>query len=110
MLLTDLGEKTMLQVINPESAKANQPLYLQAVDALIAWQAASKPGVLPPYDAALLRRELELFPEWYLGRHRGAVVDGEVRRTLDQAFGQIIDHNLASANVCLHRDSSCRAT
>jgi hypothetical protein len=25
-----------------------------------------RPGVLPPYDEALLRRELELFPDWYL--------------------------------------------
>jgi aminoglycoside/choline kinase family phosphotransferase len=27
--------------------------------------------VLPPYDKALLSRELELFPEWYLARTSG---------------------------------------
>jgi aminoglycoside/choline kinase family phosphotransferase len=31
----------------------------------VAWQLAS-PGVLPPYDDALLSRELALFPDWYL--------------------------------------------
>ena len=104
MLLTDLGAQTMMQVIRRDDPQANQGLYLQAVDALIAWQSASTPGVLPPYDEALLRRELELFPDWYLARHRGVVVEGEVRRTLDLAFAQIIAHNLAWPPVYVHRD------
>ncbi len=104
MLLTDLGDQTMLQVIDLHNASANLPLYLQAVDALLAWQLASQPDVLPPYDEALLRRELELFPEWYLGRHKGLTVAGEMRQTLDQAFGQIIASNLAQPSVYVHRD------
>ncbi len=104
MLLSDLGAQTMMQVIDQDDARANQGLYLQAVDALIAWQSASTPGVLPPYDEALLRRELELFPDWYLARHRGVSVDAEVRRTLDDAFAQIIANNLAWPAVYVHRD------
>ncbi len=104
MLLTDLGAQTMMQVIKRDDPGANQGLYLQAVDALIAWQSASRPGVLPPYDAALLRRELELFPDWYLARHRGVAVEGDVRRTLDAAFTLIIERNLAWPSVYVHRD------
>ncbi len=104
MLLTDLGAQTMMQVINPDNADANRGLYLQAVDALIAWQIASTPDVLPPYDEALLRRELELFPDWYLAQHRGVAVEGEVRRTLDDAFAHIIKSNLAWPSVYVHRD------
>lgn len=104
MLLSDLGAQTMMQVIKPDEPMANLPLYLQAIDALIAWQTASKPGVLPPYDEALLRRELELFPDWYLSRHRGVVVEGDVRRTLDDAFKCIIANNLAWPSVFVHRD------
>jgi aminoglycoside/choline kinase family phosphotransferase len=104
MLLTDLGAKTMMQVINRDSAQANQTLYLQAVEALIAWQLASKPDVLPPYNEALLRRELELFPDWYLAKHRGVVVEGELRRTLDAAFQHIIAQNLSWPSVYVHRD------
>ena len=104
MLLTDLGAQTMMQVINPDDAVANQGLYLQAVDALIAWQLASKPDVLPPYDEALLRRELELFPDWYLAQHRGVAVEGDIRRTLDDAFKVIIERNLAWPSVYVHRD------
>ena len=104
MLLTDLGAQTMMQVIDPERPQANLDLYLQAVDALIAWQKASRPGVLPSYDEALLRRELALFPDWYLARHRGISVDGDLRRTLDETFTLIIAQNLAWPSVYVHRD------
>ncbi len=104
MLLSDLGGQTMMQVINRDNAAANLPLYLRAVDALVAWQQASKPGVLPPYDAALLRRELELFPDWYLARHRGVAVEGKLRETLDRMFALIIERNLAWPSVYVHRD------
>jgi aminoglycoside/choline kinase family phosphotransferase len=104
MLLSDLGAKTMMQVINPEHAVANQGLYLQAVDTLIAWQLASQPDVLPAYDEALLRRELELFPDWYLAQHKGVTLSADDRRTLDDAFKLIIAHNLAAPSVYVHRD------
>ena len=104
MLLTDLGAQTMMQVMDPDRAVANQRLYLQAVDALIAWQLASRPDVLPPYDEALLHRELSLFPDWYLARHRGVTLEGDDRRTLDDAFKLIIEHNLAWPSVYVHRD------
>ncbi len=104
MLLSDLGSRTMMQVINPAQPESNLALYLQAVDLLVDWQKASRPGVLPPYDEALLRRELELFPDWYLSRHRGVVVQGDVRRTLDEAFSLIIEQNLAWPAVYVHRD------
>jgi len=104
MLLSDLGGMTMMQVINPDHAQANLPLYLQAVEALIAWQLASRPGVLPPYDEVLLRRELALFPEWYLGRHKGLVITDAMRLTLDSSFDQIVAANLAQPSVYVHRD------
>jgi aminoglycoside/choline kinase family phosphotransferase len=91
-------------VMNRNEPQANFAMYMQAVDALITWQLASKPGVLPAYDEALLRRELELFPDWYLARHRGVAVEGEVRRTLDAAFGHIVAQNLAWPSVYVHRD------
>jgi N-acetylmuramate 1-kinase len=104
MLLTDLGTQTMLDVMQPADPLANLGLYKASLDALLAWQLASKPGVLPPYNEALLRRELELFPEWYLGKYRGMAVDGKVRETLDKVFAQIIAHNLNAPSVFVHRD------
>jgi aminoglycoside/choline kinase family phosphotransferase len=104
MLLDDLGQHTMMEVITPADPAANQPLYLRAIDALVRWQRASRPGVLPPYDEALLLRELQLFPDWYLARHRGVAVEGSVRDTLDATFQLIVQRNLASPMVYVHRD------
>jgi N-acetylmuramate 1-kinase len=104
MLLDDLGTRTMMEVINTDQPVSNQQLYLRAVDALVAWQSASAPGVLPPYDRVLLARELALFPDWYLERHRSVKVEGPLRETLDSMFQLIIDRNLAAPQVYVHRD------
>jgi aminoglycoside/choline kinase family phosphotransferase len=104
MLLTDLGRQTMMDVIDRERPEANRPLYEAALDVLLAWQQASKPGQLPPYDEALLRRELALFPDWYLARHRGIALEGALRETLERAFDLIVARNLAAPMVYVHRD------
>ncbi|MDZ4145719.1 MAG: phosphotransferase [Burkholderiales bacterium] len=104
MLLSDLGTQTMMDVIDRDHPGANLALYQQAVDALVAWQLASRPGVLPPYDATLLQRELALFPDWYVARHRGVVLSDRQRAVLDHAFERIVAHNLAAPSVFVHRD------
>jgi aminoglycoside/choline kinase family phosphotransferase len=104
LLLDDLGRETMLDVIDPAHADASRPLYDQAIDALIRWQLSSKPGVLPPYDRALLERELALFPEWYIGRHRGVAIEGKLKERLERSFKLIVESNLASPSVYVHRD------
>lgn len=104
MLLTDLGTQTMIEAVDRERPDSNRPLYLAAIDALVAWQLASKPGELPPYDRALLMRELQLFPDWYIAQHRGIAVEGRLRETLDAMFALIVERNLASAPVYVHRD------
>ena len=104
MLLTDLGDQTMMSAIDAKNPQANHALYMQAVDALIAWQLSSKAGVLPPYDQALLNRELSLFPDWYLAQHRQIDVQGKMRNTLDSTFKMLVTRNLASPSVFVHRD------
>ena len=104
MLLTDLGDQTMMSAIDVKNPQANHALYMQAVDALIAWQLSSKAGVLPPYDEALLNRELNLFPDWYLAQHRQIDVQGKIRNTLDSTFKMLVTRNLASPSVFVHRD------
>jgi N-acetylmuramate 1-kinase len=104
MLLSDLGQDTMMAQIDADRPEANHTRYLQAVDTLLAWQMASRPGVLPPYDEALLRRELQLFPDWYLAQHRQVRVEGAVATTLQKTFDTIVARNLASPPVHVHRD------
>ena len=104
MLLTDLGDQTMMSAIDVKNSQANHALYMQAVDALIAWQLSSKAGVLPSYDEALLNRELSLFPDWYLAQHHQIDVQGKIRNTLDSTFKMLVTRNLASPSVFVHRD------
>ena len=115
MLLSDLGSQTMMQLIQQQAPLDPFPpvgspihqLYMDAVDALIAWQLSSRPGVLPAYDDALLSRELQLFPDWYIAKHRGITVDAGLQEKLTGFFAQIKDSNLNSlggARVFVHRD------
>ena len=115
MLLSDLGTQTMMEVISPplgaraiaQPATLDMQLYGHATDALIRWQLASKPDVLPAYDDALLSRELALFPEWYVEKYRGFALDAQQKKTLDDAFAHIKASNLQAlegARVYVHRD------
>ena len=104
LLLTDLGTRTYLSVLDPAQPAAAAPLMLDAIDALIAWQCASRPDVLPPYDDALLRRELALYPDWYVKRHLGITLDASQSAVLAGAFDAIVANNLAEARTYVHRD------
>ncbi len=111
MLLSDLGAQTMLDVIEQQPASEQSQkaydLYREAISALITWQLASRPGVLPDYDDALLSRELALFPDWYVNKHRGITLDSTLQGKLDGLFAQIKDSNLnalGGARVYVHRD------
>ncbi len=104
LLLDDLGQRTMLDIIDPADASASRSLYDEAIDALVRWQVASRPDVLPPYDRALLERELALFPQWYITQHRGIAVTGKLQERLERSFKLIVESNLASPSVYVHRD------
>ena len=101
LLLTDLGTAGYLQALNAVTA---DDLFRDAIDALLRWQLASKPGVLPPYDRALLARELQLFPEWYVRRHRGFELSAGQDKVLNAMFAAILHNNLAQPAVYVHRD------
>ena len=105
LLLTDLGTTTYLDALTESTAR---PLYLDAIDALVRWQAASREGVLPAYDEALLRRELDLFPDWYLARHLGVAPDETTRETLERVFALVLANNLGQPRVYVHRDYHSR--
>lgn len=104
MLLSDLGGGTMLDSIDPSNPEGARPLYLEAVDALISMQLASRPDVLPPYDERWLRGEMQLFPDWYLGQHRRSTLNAAQAETLATSFDLIVARNLAAPNVYVHRD------
>lgn len=106
LLLTDLGNTTYLSAL--DEAASNQgvarELYLASNEALIRIQQASRPGVLPEYDRALLTRELMLFPEWYVAKHLSVAMKDDQKAILDTVFERLLANNLAQPQVYVHRD------
>lgn len=101
LLLNDLGNKTYLDVIDSENA---DDLFTDALQALLAFQQLPMVAPLPSYDVALLRRELELFPEWYVKRELGIEFDAAQQVLWQQVSDLLIDSALAQPKVLVHRD------
>lgn len=102
LLLTDLGTAPYIDALR--AGRDVDRLFGDATTALVRWQSATKPGVLPEYDEALLRRELALFPDWYLARHLGVELSAPQREALEGVFRAILARNLAEPRVYVHRD------
>ncbi|GAB3361410.1 phosphotransferase [Giesbergeria sinuosa] len=108
MLLSDLGQHTVIEKLHPEHPQDAYAWYQQATDTLLQWQLASRPGVLPAYDEAVLRRELALFPDWYVAQHRALTLDDKQQALLTQTFDCIVAENLSVPSVFVHRDFMMR--
>ncbi|MBL8505194.1 MAG: phosphotransferase [Methylobacillus glycogenes] len=107
LLLDDLGNNTYLQALNADTNVAD-PLYRDAFNALIQLQQASQPGVLPPYDEALLTREMQLFPDWYIARHLGLSLSEKQQQVITQTMDVLNRNILAQGQVYVHRDYHSR--
>jgi N-acetylmuramate 1-kinase len=105
LLLSDLGSTTYLQRLTVDNAPF---MYSDAVDALIKFQLHSEPGKLPEYDRAFIERELNLFPEWFIGKHLGITMTDAQKAQLDAVFEAIISTCLAQQQVFMHRDFHSR--
>lgn len=101
LLLSDLGDSTYLASLTDANADG---LFGDAIDAIIRWQSATVPGALPSYDEQLLRRELALFPDWFVARHLQRELTKAQRAVLEQMFARIVAANLAQPKVFVHRD------
>ena len=101
LLLTDLGSTTYLDALDASNADG---LFRDALDALVKWQLASRPDALPPSDEALLRRELNLFPDWYVARHLGSPLTASQQEALERIQVLLLQNILAQPKVFVHRD------
>ncbi len=101
LLLTDLGRQTYLDVI--DAGNADQ-LFNDAIEALLKFQLQPVAQSMPAYDEALLRRELQLFPEWYVQRHLGHALSEAQQGAWERICRLLIDSALAQPRVLVHRD------
>ncbi|MCL2076619.1 MAG: phosphotransferase [Betaproteobacteria bacterium] len=103
LLLSDLGRVDYLSALKSDLELADT-LIRPALDLLVRWQKATRPGVLPPYDETLLRRELNLFSEWCMGRHFNSPPDAAEEAALEKIFMALIHSALEQPRVFVHRD------
>lgn len=105
LLLTDLGTTMYSHVLNSDTA---HKLYMDAIDSLVLLQTQSQPDVLPEYDREFLKRELMIFPEWYINKHLGVTLTDEQNANLHKVFDALLANIMAQPQVFVHRDYHSR--
>jgi aminoglycoside/choline kinase family phosphotransferase len=108
LLNTDLGSRTYLADL--DAGADAERLYRDAIEALVAIQARAgqHAKALPPYDDALLRREMGLFPEWFCNKHLGLHLSESEVVGLSNTFDTLVAEALAQPRVFVHRDYHSR--
>ncbi len=108
LLLDDLGSQLYLQALHDAVArgdtKATDTLMRDAIAALVQWQSRADASGLPPYDDALLRRELALFPDWCVTREFGVTWTGTQQAHWQSTCDALVASALAQPVVAVHRD------
>src|SRR5277367_2499867 len=95
LLLSDLGQRQYLDELG--QGNTVDELYADALGALRIMQTADGATAreLPLYSHALLMREMELMPEWFLRQHLRVQVSPGERAMLDQLFEMLAQSALA---------------
>jgi len=104
LLLDDLGDTPYLAALRDAPSATADTLMRDAIAALVQWQLRVDPQDLPPYDDALLRRELQLFPDWCVEREFGLAWGERERGLWDELCARLVASALAQPQVAVHRD------
>ncbi|MFZ2987451.1 MAG: phosphotransferase [Ideonella sp.] len=104
LLLSDLGQQLYLHALKADDGSQSERLMRDAIRALVHWQGHVDARDLPPYDEALLRRELALFPEWCVQREYGVVWTEAQQLRWQQVCDRLVASALAQPCVAVHRD------
>lgn len=105
VVMRDLGTRSYLDALAATTVDA---LYRDALDALATMQARVDVDGLPRYDATRLCAEMELMPEWFLGRHLGLAPGCEGWDLIESSFIALEHAALAQPVAFVHRDYHSR--
>ena len=104
MLLEDFGDQLLLPELNTDTADR---LYGIAMRELIAIQRCDN-AELPPYDQPLLRRELNLFDEWFVGKLLALSLSESEQNALFDSYTCLEHAVMSQPQVTVHRDYHAR--
>jgi aminoglycoside/choline kinase family phosphotransferase len=104
LLLTDLGDTLYLDALRDAAPAQADRLMREALAALVRWQQGMPAAALPPYDEALLARELALFPHWCVEREFGITWSAEEQGSWQRLCDVLTASALAQPVVAVHAD------
>lgn len=104
LLLEDFGQLPLLNRLDPLNVDS---LYKSAMDTLLHIQQADIEN-LPEYSAELLRREVDLMPEWFLQTHLGLAAEELPTELLETTFNDLLEAILEQPVAFVHRDYHSR--
>ncbi|HET9823662.1 MAG TPA: phosphotransferase [Burkholderiaceae bacterium] len=104
LLLTDLGRTLYLDAFADATPRQADGLMRDAIGALVRWQVGVPGDVLPPYDEAKLRSELQLFPDWCVAREHGVSWGEREQKVWQRVADALVRAALAQPQVAVHRD------
>jgi len=106
LLVTDFGDEHLYQTLTPATFQAG---YRQTFNTLLSLQACpDEPALIPPYDRVLLRRELDIFIEWFAGKLLGYVLNSAEQAMLNELFLNLENSALEQPQTLVHRDFHSR--
>ncbi len=106
LLVEDFGDDLLHRSLTLVNAKAH---YRQTFSSLISLQSCpDQRGLIPRYDRELLRRELEIFSEWFVGKLLGYELDSQEHEMLAAVFLHLENSALAQPQALVHRDFHSR--
>ncbi|MBL6817236.1 MAG: phosphotransferase, partial [Pseudomonadales bacterium] len=112
MLLEDLGDAMVLpeMLACQASQDINKPdrIYRIAIDTLVRIQLCGNQDLLGAYSRTELRREMDLFTEWFLLAFLELDLSAAEKDLIDQTMTVLEDAALAQPTVLVHRDYHSR--
>ncbi|MEM8845354.1 MAG: phosphotransferase [Pseudomonadota bacterium] len=103
-VIEDFGNQLLLDALNNNSV---DHLYGLAIQSLIKMQTISAHS-LPKYNSELLQREMHLFTDWYLAKHKQVTIDDSLQLLLNDTYALLEENALAQPQVFVHRDYHSR--
>lgn len=107
LVLTDFGSICYLDQLQENNA---DQLYGDAMEALLNLQTNEKPHnvTLPLYDKMLLKREMQLFNDWFLAKHVQVSLSEDENVGLSLVYEALVENALTQNQVWVHRDFHSR--
>jgi aminoglycoside/choline kinase family phosphotransferase len=101
LLLEDLGDDLYRNLLHSDNADS---LFPALFDILKTFALVTDTTKLPDFDVRKLRRDMDLFPDWYLVKHRKVTKLAQLDLIWDKFCTQIINAALDQPQCFVHRD------